>query len=238
MTRLTRQLLTSDRKIIDITSDNPATIQHWENPSSYADVVLKMFNEDRFYDTFFIGKDDITVLDIGGNIGLFSLYVHDKAKAVYALEPTAEHFEILSELTSSYSNIHPLNIALHNKDEPVDFYISTNNSTMNSTVNQYGIKTTVQGKTLATIVNELGLDTVDFIKCDIEGSEMVALTDETVGAIKDKVKMWSVEVHQTDHSVSWEESVNRNRDQLISIFVKNGFSAYKHRHDCLCAYKV
>lgn len=235
---LHRQLLTSKKNIVSITSDNEQTIKHFANPNNYADVVLNMFNNDRFYDEFFRGWDDLVILDIGANIGLFSLYIQDRAQVVYSLEPTTEHYNILCELTKSYSNIKPLNLALHNKDELIDFYISDDNSTMNSTVNKYGKKTTVQGKTLYTILNDLNLGRVDFVKCDIEGSEMAAITDETVSSVSDKIKVWSMEVHATDPTLSWEASLNKNRDTLSNLLTRHGYKTYIHRHDCLYAYKV
>ena len=78
---LFRQLITSNKGVVTIDTDDQRIINHFNNPSNYADVVLNMFNTDRFYDEFFNGWDDLTILDIGGNIGLFSLYIQDKAKA-------------------------------------------------------------------------------------------------------------------------------------------------------------
>ena len=67
-------------------------------------------------------------MDIGGNVGLFSLYIQDRAKAVYTLEPTKDHFDVLSKMVERYDNIHPLNVALNNEDALIDFYISSNNT--------------------------------------------------------------------------------------------------------------
>jgi len=229
----TRQLLTSSNKTIDIDISDPIVKQHWENPSNVADIVLDIFNTQRFFDSFFENKKDLTILDIGGNVGLFSLYVQDRAKAIYTLEPTKEHFEVLSKLTEKYDNIHPLNIALHSEDKPIDFYIFDGNTTMNSTINQYGKKVTVQGKTPATLINELNLESVDFVKVDIEGSEMLALNDQTIAAVKDKVKMWNIEVHSTGPSNNQNENINF----MMDLFSRQGYKVYKHQHDCVCAYK-
>jgi FkbM family methyltransferase len=232
-----RQLVTANKGVVTINSDDEQLIKHFNNPANYADVVLDMFNNDRFYDIFFEGWNDITVLDIGGNIGLFSLYIQDIAKDVYTIEPTPSHFQLLSLLTKDYKNIHPINAALHNKNEPIDFYISSENSTMNSSVNKYGQKVAVTGTTLANLINQLALTKVDFVKCDIEGSEMQALTYETVNEVKDIVSVWSVEVHATDTTLLPEISLNRNRDNLMQIFSQNGYNTIKHRYDALYAYK-
>lgn len=235
---LQRQLLTSKHNTIDIVSEDEHAQAHFDNRANFADIVLNQINTDRFYDEILDGEDDLTILDVGGNIGLFSLYAHDKSKAIYPVEPTPGHFHILKDLTKNYPNIHPINVAVHNEDTTIDFYISEENSTMNSSVNKYGTKVEVQARTLATLIKELDLEHVDFVKCDIEGSEMAALTDETVGAVKDIVDAWFVEVHATDNeTLKGIDSLRHNRGQLIEIFERQGYSAQILREDSLYIYK-
>jgi FkbM family methyltransferase len=235
---LQRQLLTSKNTFIDIQSEDTQTEAHFNNPANFADIVLTQINTDRFYDAIFDSEDNLTILDVGGNIGLFSLYAHDIAKTIYPVEPTPGHFHILKDLTKDYPNIHPINVAVHNKDTTIDFYISEENSTMNSSVNKYGTKVEVQALTLASLIKELNLEHVDFVKCDIEGSEMVALTDETVGAVKDIVDAWFVEVHATDtDELKGIDSLRHNRGQLIDIFGRQGYVAQILREDSLYIYK-
>jgi FkbM family methyltransferase len=235
---LQRQLLTSNNSIIDIVTEDGHAEEHFNNKANFADIVLNQINNDRFYDPIFEGEQDLTIIDIGGNIGLFSLYIHDKAKAVYTVEPTPGHFHILEELTKDYDNIQPINVAVHNEDTTIDFYISEENSTMNSSVNKYGTKVEVQARTLATLIKELELDHVDFVKCDIEGSEMSALTDETVGAVKDIVDSWFVEVHATDdENLQGIHSLRANRQKLVEIFERQGYATQQLREDSLYIYK-
>ena len=235
--KLFRQLVTANRGVVTIDTDDEAVVNHFSNRNNYADVVLDMFNNDRFYDEFFQGWRDLKILDIGGNIGLFSLYAQDIASDIWTLEPTPAHFSILQTLTKEYPNIHPLNIALHNRDETIDFYISDDNSTMNSTVNQYGKKTAVQARTLKSIIDQCAVDCIDFIKCDIEGSEMNALTLETITEVKDRVRVWSIEVHATDKTLHPEISLNLNRNRIMQILSETGYNVYRHRYDCIYAYK-
>jgi len=235
---LQRQLLTSKNTVIDIVSEDAQAEGHFNNQANFADIVLNQINTDRFYDAIFEGEDELTILDIGGNIGLFSLYAQDRAKAIYPIEPTPGHFHILKDLTKDYPNIHPVNVAAHNEDTTIDFYISEENSTMNSSVNKYGIKVEVQARTLASLIKELDLEHIDFVKCDIEGSEMVALTDETISAVKDIVDAWFVEVHATDtEELKGIDSLRHNRGQLIDIFERQGYIAQILREDSLYIYK-
>lgn len=230
---LRRQLLTSKHTVIDIVSDDIKTEEHFNNQHNYADVVLNQINHDRFYDQIFDGEEELTVLDIGGNIGLFTLYAQDRCKAIYPIEPTPSHFHILQELTGKYENVHPLQLAAHSEDTTIDFYISEDNSTMNSSVNKYGTKVEVQARTIASIIKDLNLDHVDFIKCDIEGSELSALTLETVSAVSNVVDCWFIEVHATDSSIPWADSLENNRRYIAEIFKQCGYEVQDYRVDGL-----
>lgn len=227
---LKRELLTSKQQTLSIETDNVSIIQHFNNQNNFADIVLRQLNTDRLYDDFFKDAEDLTVLDLGGNIGLFSLYLQDRASAIYSVEPTPTHFDILKELTQDYENIHPINVALHNQDGEIDFFISNDNSTMNSTVNQYGTQIKVKSLTLDSLLKELNLDYVDFAKCDIEGSEMIALTTETLAPVKEKIGTWFIEVHATNTDIF------SNRDHIKQVFESVGYKVDYYRPDGLIAY--
>jgi FkbM family methyltransferase len=235
---LERQILTSKKSLMQLSTDDEAIIEHFANRNNYADIVLYQLNTDRFYDPIFDGEQDLTILDIGANIGLFSLYAHDSCKNIYAVEPTPNHFKILQQLTSSCSNVTPLNLAVHNEDTEIDFYISEENSTMNSSVNQYGTRIRVEAITIKSLIDRLNLDHVDFVKCDIEGSEMQALTEQTVGAVKDIVDCWFIEVHATDNdTLKGIDSLRDNKAKLKLIFENQGYSVQEYREDALYVYK-
>ena len=63
-------------------------------------------------------------MDIGANIGLFSIYAHDVAKSVYSIEPTPSHFDLLTRISKLILNIHPMNIAIAPVDGHIPFYVS------------------------------------------------------------------------------------------------------------------
>lgn len=227
---LQRELLTSKQQRVLIETDDELIKQHFNNQNNFADIVLNQINTDRLYDDFFKDAEELTILDLGGNIGLFSLYIQDRATAIYSVEPTPDHFHILKELTKNYPNVHPINAAVHNEDGEIDFFISNENSTMNSTVNQYGTQIKVRALTLDSLLKELNLEYVDFVKCDIEGSEMRALTTETLAPVKDKIGTWFIEVHATDTDIF------KNRDHIKQVFESVGYKVDYYRPDGLIAY--
>lgn len=227
-----RILVDSRQNEVIMESNNEIVINHWTNPNTYADIVLDIFNKERCYDETFKHKEDLTVLDIGANIGLFALYIQSRAKSVYCLEPTPSHFEILKENTKNYNNIQPLNIALSPVDGDIDFYTCFENSTMNSLDSRHGEKIIVKGKKIGTLLNDLELNHVDFVKLDIEGSEMFAITEKNLEEVKDKIGMWFVEVHGINGTNTLE-----NRNRLSDIFSKCGYSIEHYKHDTIYARK-
>ena len=209
----------------------------FDNPENYTDVILKQINEDRMYDPIFAGRTNMTVLDLGANCGLFSLYAADSCNKLIAVEPTPKTFDVLQEIVKDHKNITPLQLAIGPHNEMISFFINEN-STTNSMLNRNGTETKVQCMTLETLFYMQGLDHVDFIKCDIEGSEMQALTDATLGPIADKVKFWFVEVHQTDvKDHAWPGNLGSNRQQLAELFQRHGYQTDLVIHDQLFAWK-
>jgi len=231
--KLHRKITTSKFNTVVIESEDPDLIEHFRQPNNYADVIIDQINTERLYDFMFKDQTDLVVLDIGANIGLFTLYVQDSARAVYCLEPTPSHFNLLSKITAPYQNVTLLPVALHSENSLIDFYLFDQNSTMNSTVNKYGRKVQVQGQNLLTVLNTNGLDHVDFVKCDIEGSEMAAITNDTVASVADRVDSWFLEIHATEHG-----NIYSNREHIKKIFENNGYDTMDFKHDGICAFKV
>jgi FkbM family methyltransferase len=232
-----RRVKTSQQQDFVYQSRHPDVTAWFGNPENYTDVILKQINEDRMYDPIFAGRTDMTVVDLGANCGLFSLYAVDSCKKLIAIEPTPKTFDVLQEIVKDHTNIIPLQLAVGPHNEMISFYINEN-STTNSMLNRNGIETKVQCMTLETLFHMQGLDYVDFVKCDIEGSEMQALTDATLGPIADKVKFWFVEVHQTDVKDSaWPGNLGANRQQLAELFQRHGYQTDMVIHDQLFAWK-
>lgn len=232
-----RNIKTSQQNNFTLKSSNINVVEYFNNAENYTDIILKQINEDRMYDPIFASRKDMTVLDLGANCGLFSLYAADSCKKIIALEPTSSTFSVLEEVVKDHANITPLQLAIGPHNELISFYINEN-STTNSMLNRNGVETKVQCMTLETLLHMQGLDHVDFIKCDIEGSEMQALTDATLGPIADKVDFWFVEVHQTNvNDESWPGNLETNRQQLAELFQRHGYQTDNVIHDQLFAWK-
>lgn len=228
---------TSKHQEFKYQSRHPDVTAWFNNPENYTNIILKQINEDRMYDPIFADRDDMVVIDLGANCGLFSLYAADSCSKIIAVEPTPSTFNVLEEIVKDNIKIKPLQLAIGPHNEMVSFFINEN-STTNSMLNRNGRETQVQSMTLETLLFKENLDYVDFIKCDIEGSEMQALTDATLGPIADKVKFWFVEVHQTNVQESaWPGNLESNRQQLAELFKRHGYQTESVIHDQLFAWR-
>ncbi len=226
--KLERKLATTTRRLIDIKSDDAKIVEHFNDGRNFTDVILRQINSEDLYGRWFDKKSHLKILDLGGNVGLFALHVIDCADQIVTVEPTPDHLYILKQLVEPYKNITVVEAALSPIDGDVSFYFNKENTTMNSIANNYGIGSIkVKGKTLKTILDENGLDIVDFAKIDIEGSEMLALTAETIAAVEKRIKVWFIEVHSTS------VPIEKNRQLLAYLFRVAGYNVELVGHDSL-----
>jgi FkbM family methyltransferase len=172
---------------------DPAGFHLWQTPKGTywipegSDYVLP-FNlaeqERRIYGSGerFVQPGD-TVLDCGANVGVFTREaLKAGAKLVVAIEPAPENLECLRrnyapEISKGVVIVYPKGV--WDQDASLTMNIDKHNSAADSFVLQpEGAQPSTQTIALTTIdklVSELKLDSVNFIKMDIEGAEPKAL---------------------------------------------------------------
>lgn len=147
-----------------------------------------------------IKKGD-TVVDLGANIGLFSLYATLKgAKKIYAIEPLESNIKAIGKNfeINSYKKPTIIKKALTDKKGETNLYIDNLHSE-SSTVNKAkkkgsSKKIRVQTDTLENLMEEHSIDKIDFLKIDCEGAEgkIVGTLNEKLSV---KIKNISIEYH-------------------------------------------
>ena len=232
---------TSSGRLVPINPENDDDVsRHLRDPTGCADCIITQINTEGIYDEYLKDKKDLVILDIGANVGFFSLYAHDSAKRVISVEPTPSHQNIFEKITKSATNIELVKAALSDTDAPITFYMSDTNSTTNCIVhelNKYTKSVTVQGVCLKTLLDQNNIDHVDFCKIDIEGSEMKAITVETVTPVFDSIDSIFIECH-SNLPYYVRDDIIKNRDTIEGVFKSVGYTTKVLSYDTIYAYKV
>ena len=128
-------------------------------------------------------KPDDVFLDIGANIGYFSLLaaIYLPTANIISFEPVKLVFKQFEENISfnNISNITPINAAVGEKDDMKEIYVSAEDnlgmSSFQKPENYSGNNEKVKVIAIDSWFRSSGLSKIDLIKIDIEGSELFAL---------------------------------------------------------------
>jgi len=122
----------------------------------------------------------MVVLDIGANLGIYTLYALQAGCEVYSFEPTPSTFDILKKnvKVNGFENSNKLqliNKAVSDKNGTVDFYIKQGICGQNSLFKGTDTLDSIAVETIIADDYLKGLDKVDIIKIDVEGAEYYAM---------------------------------------------------------------
>jgi FkbM family methyltransferase len=226
----TKQLKLINDEIINLDISSDILQNHFSNPRCCTVPILNQTNSD--YYKKFVNEEDKVILDLGANIGLVSIHLSPYADKIISVEPTPSRFNILKHFTKGFKNIECVQGAISYKKEITQFYIledTTENSLMSG---KGGIEISVQAYTLKNIIDMFNLETIDFVKIDIEGSEIKFLSEENIKTLGDCVKKFFIEFH-TINGVHYKEY----RDKYNTLFSNLGWGVENINEDSLYCYK-
>jgi FkbM family methyltransferase len=124
------------------------------------------------------------VVDAGARIGAFSAKIAaslGEDGRIIAIEPEPRNFSCLRKniQANRLDNVIAIQKALWSQKQPLDMYLSGNAAAHSVYHDAFYSSTcdsiSVEADTLDGILEKLGIESVDFIKMDIEGSEIEAL---------------------------------------------------------------
>jgi|688.fasta_scaffold194382_2 FkbM family methyltransferase len=171
-----------------------------------------------------------TVVDFGGSIGLFAQYaVHNGAEKVYTFEFQDKIYEYMRKNVENEPKI----VATHGFIGPAFF-----NS--HDYQDYPTFSPDIEIWTIEKVMETFQLETIDFLKVDIEGGEF-DLIDATPVEILSRVKKISMEVHvwQMFEYVGDPGIAAYNAQKFLNMMEKLNLCGFKvsiqkiHRHTCL-----
>jgi FkbM family methyltransferase len=175
-----------------------------------------------------------TFIDIGANVGLYSLYVASRSGArarILALEPQpgiVERLRFNVKINPS-ANIAILPMAVTDHDGQVDLVINERDRggtrlAKAGTINHDAEAVRVMCRALAAILDEAGIFSIDALKIDIEGAEDLALAPFLRTAppgllpglvlIEDRPGDWSVDLYALMQERGYTV-ISRNRQNVL-----------------------
>jgi len=182
---------------------------------------LKGFRPDAFS-----GMEEMVVVDVGANLGFFSLYMKSRfaGSRIFSIEPLEENFEFLM------GNIHrnrqledsliAVNSAIASESGAITLYVPENKGFSSgasiSRKNQLDLQLQVPALSLPEFFSRYGLSGVSFLKLDCEGSEygiLYSCSQEDLGRIQNL----AIEVHRGTGD-------QENIESLTRFLVQAGFS--------------
>ncbi len=169
--------------------------RNWDH-DHVTDILKEIFFE-RLYAPLVADKKDLTIVDCGANIGLFTLWMYPYAKKIYSVEPSAIHCETLRQIVSfnKMDKVEIIQKALADKDGEMTLYHHDNTTAF---MLQKGIEgetdsEKVQTVTIGTLLKDI--PHIDILKVDIEGAEGTCFANKTFDEVTPKIDNIVLEYH-------------------------------------------
>jgi FkbM family methyltransferase len=157
----------TDRFTIWVDAEDPLVAQGiMANKSYETHVTAVLLRELRAESTF---------VDVGANMGWFTLLAAPIARRVIAIEPNPTNVQLLyrSLLANKFENVSVLQGAITDRPSLLQLNFLRSNGSVSSVEQAVATATIVQGNPLDLLLREV--DRVDVMKMDIEGHEPIAL---------------------------------------------------------------
>ena len=186
----------------------------------------------------FLEKSPRTILDIGANIGYFSLFFNKKFPntKIHCFEPIPNTYKYLQQDLSlnNSENIYAYNFGFSDIKQKVEMYYNLNGSGCSSLKNLNPDdnieKVMCDFKTLDEFVIENNIDQIDFIKCDVEGAEKFVYEGGLRTIEKFKPVIYSEMLRK------WAAKFNYHPNDIIKLLSNLNYDCYAVSEDSL--YKI
>jgi FkbM family methyltransferase len=168
-----------------------------------------------------------TVMDIGANFGWYAMNIakYFPESNVLSFEPIPDTYKFLSAniQLNNIRNIEIFNFGFSDKAGTENLYfdpkLSVNASLANLSDSENAVKVACHFDTLDHFVFSKGLH-VDFIKCDVEGAELLVFKGGREVIARDKPVVFSEMLRK------WSAKFDYHPNEIIELFDSLGYSCY------------
>lgn len=168
------------------------------------------------------------VIDIGANIGTFSIYMHDKADQIFAVEPIKENVELMQKTIkeNGFDKISVTQCAISNNSFVKKMQYSGSAGGGAWRLSETG-DYLVPAKTLEDFMDDEKIDYADLVKIDVEGHELEIFSTSLFPA--DRIGTMIGELHK--------DKYNPDRIRIGELLEWMGFNYRELPNDMFIARK-
>ena len=202
------------------------------NETSRAVFITGRYEPNEFHLLAKILRPGMTFIDVGANMGLYSLFSAKKVGEhgkVLAFEPSRREYEVVKKNVEAnrLSNVTLLHLALSDKPAEVELLIAPSRHSGHNTLGGFAYDTPLErrervaAERLDDVVRKESLTRADVIKMDIEGAELRALR----GAVETLARFRPILfVEVSDRSLRQQGCT---REDLLDFILRRGYLLYQ-----------
>lgn len=177
-------------------------------------------------------KDGSAILDIGANIGWYSLNLSKEFKNVriFAFEPVPKTYNYLRSnvILNNITGIDIYNLGFSDNEKDINIFLNPDCSGNSSLANLSGSTENIICKftTVDLFVRKNNLK-IDFIKCDVEGAELLVFKGAIEMLKRDKPVVF------TEMLRKWAAKFNYHPNDIIALFKNLDYNCYSLKNEKL-----
>jgi FkbM family methyltransferase len=190
--------------------------------------ILREIFSKKVYDPYFPKRQNVTIVDVGGHYGFFSIYSAKKTSKhaeIWCLEPSSTSFEKMNKniQATEFRNIIALNEGMSGNTGTRSLNLGRpqNHSLYSDYIKKLDAVESVKTISLDDFILDNNIENIDFMKVDCEGSEHEIFLNTSILNLK-KIKVISMELHDMRHcdfdhwdTISYLESSGFKADTSI-----------------------
>lgn len=205
--------LTSDKDNIQLKSESTLTFESdfdWGS-LTYEDIITidREIIHEGVYRYWRDVKNGDIVMDIGSSVGPFVCSIlKNKPSKVYCIEPSKSLIKILEKNCSKYTEEYSSNPLIYINKAVV--------SNPDDEINIFGDDSNFDVITFKQIVDDYGIEKINFLKIDCEGGEYNIFNDENINFLLNNVEFIAMEIHLNYENC--REKFKNFRDNYLTRF--------------------